>query len=610
MPDIITLDFETFYSKEFSLSKMTTQQYINDPMFQVIGVAVKVNDGPTKWLSGSVEEIRNGFLSNYNIEDSIVCAHNAMFDIAILSWIFNIYPKRILDTLSMAKAVHGTEVGNSLAKLAQHYSIGEKGTEVVDALGMRLEHFTAEQLNKYQLYCINDVELTYKLLQCLLPSFNKTELSLIDITIKMFTDPKLELDSKALDTHLTEVKERKENLLASCNLTKDVLGSSIALANILMDLGVDPPMKISKTTGKSTYAFAKSDEEFKALLEHPDERVQAIVAARMGVKSTLEETRTQRFLDISYTRNTLPIPLKYYGAHTGRWSAYDKINMQNLPQKSMLKAGIKAPSGHVLIGVDLSNIELRVNMFLAGEQEPLEILASGRDLYREFGSKVFDVAPEDITDAQRFISKTAVLGLGFGAGPVVLRKSIKIGSGKDIGESQAQYIVKLYRETYPKLVDLWGFAHRTIRSIANDRREQYGSGSLKLDVHGRTGVQLPSGLYLRYPGLEEKRNADGKSEWTYNAGRGAEKTRIYGPKVTQNITQAVARCVMGEAIPRIHKRYPVVLTIHDAIYCVVPEEEAQEAFDFMVAEMTVAPKWAWGLPLAVEGKIGKTLRDL
>jgi hypothetical protein len=606
---LITLDFETYYSKTYSLSKMTTQEYIDSKEFEVIGVSVKEGSKPAEWFSGNYVYMCS-FLDNLALDKAMVCAHNAMFDGAILAQKFLIHPAKILDTLSMARAIHGTEVGGSLAKLVRHYDIGEKGTEVIDALGKRREDFTPQELARYAQYCINDTELTYKLLLSLLPHFSATELSLIDITLKMYTDPKLVLDEHVLYDHLTGVKDRKEELLAACGMDATALSSNIKMANLLMDLGVEPPKKISKTTGKETYAFAKSDEQFKALLGHPDETVQAVVAARLGIKSTLEETRTERFINIAQSRVYLPIPLKYYGAHTGRWSATEKINMQNLPRDSALKKGITAPPDHVLVGVDLSNIELRVNMYLAGEQAPLEILASGRDIYREFGSAVFGVPPEDITSDQRFISKTAVLGLGFGAGAVVLRNAIKVGSGKDIGEEESVRIVTLYRATYPKLVQLWGDAHRMLRLMARNERYTYGYGNLKLELHGRSGIQLPSGFYLKYPELQEKENENKRSEWTYNGGKGAANTRIYGPKVTQNITQAVARCVMAEAIPRLHKRYPVVNTIHDAVYCIAPEEEAQEALDFMLAEMTTAPEWAWGLPLAAEGKYGRSLKDV
>lgn len=606
---IVTLDFETFYAPDYTLSKLTTQQYVDDPRFETIGVATKFDDYDANWFSGSMLDILV-YLKGLELEKHIVVAHNAMFDCFILSSQFGIHPKRIMDTLSMARAVHGTEVGGSLAKLAQHYGIGAKGTEVVQALGKHRMDFSHEELRKYGEYCKNDVELTHALLHQLLPHFNTGELSLIDITMKMFTDPKLVLNKAKLEEHLIEVVERKQTLLSECGITKDELMSNLKLADVLMSLGVDPPMKISKATGKESYAFAKTDEEFKALLEHPDERVQAIVAARMGVKSTLEETRTQRFIDIANSRSTLPIPLKYYGALTGRWSAGDRINMQNLPRKSKIKEAIEAPEGYVIIGADLSNIELRVNMYIAGQQEPLSILAEGRDLYREFGSGVFGLPPEEIDSQQRFISKTATLGLGFGAGAKVLRKAIKQGSGVDVGEDESVRLVNAFRTTYPKVEESWGQGHRALNSILIGRQEEYGLGSLRLPIHGQRGLRLPSGLYLRYPGLTKKHGDDGRMEFIYNAGKGKEKTRIYGPKFSQNVTQAVARCVLGEMIPEVHSRYPVVLTIHDAIYCLAPENEADEAVKFVEKVMTTSPSWAWGLPLGVEVHCGKTLADV
>ena len=606
---IITIDFESYYAPDYSLSKMTTQAYVDCPRFEVIGLATKISDCPTHWISGSMLDIL-AYLKSLELEKHIVVAHNAMFDGFILSSQFGIHPKRFIDTLSMARAVHGTEVGGSLAKLAQHYELGEKGTEIVNALGKRRADFSPEELARYGEYCKNDVDLTYRLMKQLLPHFNSTELSLIDITIKMFTDPKLILNRGKLEEHLVEVVERKEKLLEECGISKDDLMSNLKLADVLMSLGVDPPMKISKATGKESYAFAKTDEEFKALLEHPDDRVQAIAAARMGVKSTLEEKRTQRLTDVASSRTTIPIALKYCGAGTTRWSAAEKLQFQNFPRKSKLKESIEAPEGYVIIGADLANIELRVNMFLAGQQEPLAILSEGRDLYREFGGVVFEVSPEDIDDRQRFISKTCVLGLGFGSGAKVLRQSIKTGSGIDIGEAESVRLVDTFRSTYPKVVESWGQGQRALNSIFIGRQEEYGLGSLRLPIHGQRGLRLPSGLYLKYPGLTKKHGDDGRMEFVYNGGKGKEKTRIYGPKFSQNVTQAVARCILGEMIPVIHAKYPVVLTIHDAIYCLAPEDEVEEAKAFVTDAMTTTPDWAWGLPLAVEVHSGRTLKDV
>jgi hypothetical protein len=314
---IITIDFETYYSPTYSLSKITTEEYVRHAEFETIGVAVKVDDAPTEWFSGTKEETKQ-FLDKFPWDDCLAVAHNAVFDMSILNWVFDIRPKHISDTLSMARAIHGTEVGGSLKALVQHYELGEKGTEVINALGKRRQDFTPDALEAYAGYCINDVELTYSLFKVLGAGFPLNELKLIDLTIRMFTEPVLELSGVRLEQHLVNVQERKAQLMNESVIAKDDLMSNPRLADFLESRGVVPPTKISPTTGRETFAFAKTDEAFKELLEHPDVSVQAVVAARLGVKSTLEESRTLRLLHIS-ERGPLPVPLRYYAAHTGRW---------------------------------------------------------------------------------------------------------------------------------------------------------------------------------------------------------------------------------------------------------------------------------------------------
>lgn len=314
---IIVIDIETYYSQTYSLTKLTTEEYIRSPEFETIGVAVQVDSGKPKWFSGTKGQIKK-FLDSFDMHENMVVAHNAMFDMAILNWHFDIRPKAIIDTLSMARAIHGTEVGGSLAKLAEHYGAGVKGTEVVNALGKRRIDFDEESLIRYGEYCVNDVSLTYDIFSKMSIGFPMVEYKLIDLTIRMFTEPCLTLNKDLLLKHLHDVKDAKQSLMNKMLISKEELMSNPKLAEVLKSLNVIPPTKISATTGKETFAFAKSDEGFKALLEHPNVIVQAIVAARLGVKSILEETRTERFIGIA-DRGTIPIPLRYYAAHTGRW---------------------------------------------------------------------------------------------------------------------------------------------------------------------------------------------------------------------------------------------------------------------------------------------------
>ena len=347
-----------------------------------IGLAVKVNDKETVWLSGDKDALKTYLHANFDWAKSALLAHNTMFDGAILNWVFDIHPKLYLDTMCMGRAIHGTEVSSSLAALSQCHSIGEKGDEVINALGKHRADFTQEELSKYGDYCINDVELTQELFALFMRTtkFKVGELKVIDLTLRMFIEPVLILNTHKLTAHLVAVRAQKNKLLEQCGLEKTQLMSNQKFAEELTALGVIPPTKISLRTGKEAFAFAKSDEEFKALQEHDDPRVQVLVAARIGLKSTLEEKRSERFLSIA-SRGPLPVPIKYYAAHTGRWGGSDKINLQNLPSRGenakVLKSCIEAPNGHTLVEADSAQIEARVLAWFGGQNDLLNAFIRG-----------------------------------------------------------------------------------------------------------------------------------------------------------------------------------------------------------------------------------------
>ena len=388
---LITIDFETYYSADIGFAKQTTEEYVRDPQFHVIGVAVKVDDGEPEWASGTHEQLQ-GWLDQFDWANSMALAHNAVFDGFILNEHFNIRPKFWVDTLCMGRAIHGVEVSGSLAALAERYGLGQKGTEVHNFKGYKREDFQDWELSKYGDYCINDVNLTYKLFHKMIKDgFPKKELHVINQTLRMFTEPVLELDTQLLSEHLADIQTKKEALLVEVGLEKEDLLSNQKFAEVLRKLGVEPPTKISPTTGKETLALAKNDEEFKALAEHPDVRVQSLVAARLGTKSTLEETRTQRFLGIA-SRGKLPVPIKYYAAHTGRFGGDDKINLQNLPSRGAnagkLKKAILAPEGHTFIDADSAQIEARVLAWLAGQNDLVQAFANKEDVYKKMASAI------------------------------------------------------------------------------------------------------------------------------------------------------------------------------------------------------------------------------
>lgn len=405
--DIVTIDFETYYTREYSLSKMTTEAYVRDPNFEVIGVSIKVNNYPTDWYSGSDP---GRFLRQLDYSDKAILSHNSAFDAAILSWHYGIRPKLWLDTLSMARGLgHAATTGVSLKALASYYHLGDKGDEVVRTIDMRRADFSPDAMARFAAYCVQDTDLTYALFRKLAKGFPAREIELIDLIIRMYTEPTIELDGNLLCSHLVEVIKRKEEMLAkfSGEDARATLMSNPKFADYLRACGVEPPVKISKTTGKPTYAFSKTDKEFLALLEHPDERVSTAAAARLGTKSTIEETRTRSLLEVS-ARGSLPILLHYYGAHTGRLSGGGGLNLQNLPRGGAIRRALRAPAGKALVVCDSAQIEARVVAWLAGQDDLVQAFAEKRDVYCEFASEVYGRTITKSDKVERFVGKTCL----------------------------------------------------------------------------------------------------------------------------------------------------------------------------------------------------------
>lgn len=604
--NIITIDFESAYGGDLGFKTQTTEEYVRDPRFEVIGVAVQVNAGEPEWFSGSMTETAT-FLKQFDWANSLALAHNAVFDGFILSEHFGIKPKGWLDTLSMGRALHGTNVGGSLGVLAEHYGIGVKGEQVKQYINYFRNSFTPEELADYGSYCRNDVALTWDLFGLMSQGFPKTELRLIDLTIRMFTDPVLRLDESLLQGHLTNVRNRKEELLQ--HFDKDTLMSNPQFADLLRSHGVEPPMKVSPATGKQTYAFAKSDEAFKALLEHEDPQVQAMVAARLGTKSTLEESRTERFIGIA-KRGPIPVPLRYYAAHTGRWGGDDKLNLQNLPRNSPLKRSILAPDGYMMIDSDSSQIEARTLAWLAGQDDLVEAFDRGEDVYKIMASAIYGKAVKDITKDERFVGKTTILGAGYGMGAAKFQAQLK-NFGVEVSLEETKRIIDTYRRTYPRITELWKAANGILGAIIGDQATELGRGGI-LKVMGSKGILLPNGLYLRYPNLRWTTNEeDGKPEYVYDTkkGKATIPNRIYGGKVVENVCQALARIVIGDQMLLVAKKYQVVMTVHDAIACIVPEDDVEHAVEYVELCMRIRPQWGPELPLNCESGSGKSYGD-
>jgi DNA polymerase len=612
----ITLDFETFYSDDVGFKKQTTEEYIRDPQFEVIGVAVSVDGGEPEWFSGGRHETKL-WLSRFDWQDSAVLCHNAIFDGAILEWIFDIHPRFYYDTLCMARAIHGVDAGGSLAALTQRYQLGAKGTEVVDAIRKHRCDFSVDDLRRYGDYCRNDVALTFNLFTVLSMGFPDTEYSLIDLTIKMFTRPQLMVDDGLLVGRLEAIKTEKSELLQTLKSKLEVpdeeavrkkLSSNPQFAEVLFQWGVHPPRKISPTTGKETWAFAKQDEGFLELTEHPDPFIQQLCAVRLGTKSTIEESRIERLIDIgARNKGNLPVPLKYYGAHTGRWAGSDKVNFQNLPsrdaKKKALKKAVIAPPGYLVVNCDSSQIEARVLAWLAGQEDVTSQFANSEDVYSVFASKIYKRPISKANPIERFVGKTCVLGLGYGTGADKLRRTLlTTPPGVEISAAEAKRNVDIYRTANFKIVELWRECDAALSAMMSGRDHGY-VGQHECVYVGRTGIRLPNGLHIRYANL---RMSDGKM--VYDSRKGP--VNIWGGAMVENIVQALARIIVGEQLVWADQAgYRAALTVHDAGVWVINEAEIEEAKRKIVEVMSLAPDWAKGLPVACELKYGETYGD-
>ena len=603
--NLVTVDFETYYDAIYSLKKMSTEEYVRDPRFEVMGVAVKVNRGPTQWFSGSLADTKV-WLAQFELHRHAVLAHNLAFDGLVLAVHFGCVPAMLMDTMLMANAEVKPFTGRvSLDACLKHLNLGTKGTEVHNMLGRPRQSLSREELARYGQYCKNDVDTTFTLFQYLSEDFPRSELQIIDMTLRMYLQPMLELDAALLAQHLQEVVTKKEaaQQRVEAMVSKDDLMSNQKFADMLKACGVEPPMKISPATGKPTYALAKNDLAFKDFYEqHEDDPVVGpLLMARTATKSTLEETRTNRLLRMANRQWALRVPLSYYAAHTGRYGGKESINLQNLPQprKSKIRYCLRAPDGYVVLGADLAQIEARCAAAFAAERDLVDAFSTGRDVYCEFGTRLYGRPITKADERERFLSKTAVLGLQYGMGPTKFIAAARAMGNVKITAAESERIVKTYRSINTAIPRCWKALDRVLEQMSLGARGQIGPCEFS-----RFEIVRPNGMALRYPNLE----FDG-SNYAYTYG---PMTRtLWGGKLLENIIQALARDIVMENMLRIHREIGIrpALQVHDELDYVVPEKDAESIAAEIRRIMTAPPTWMPELPVDVEVNWGPTFGD-
>lgn len=624
---VVTLDFETFYGKDYTLSgKINMSEYIRDGRFHGHGVGIKIGKGKTLWYTG-----KNIALALREIDwtKSAMLCHNTPFDGFICSHHFKVIPAWYLDTLSMSRGAHSHHHRHDLDTIAKLHGLGGKVKRGALANTKDKLELTDEETRALGGYCVDDVNDTYEIFWKLYGHIPDPELELIDLTVRMFCDPVLEIDIPLVEEELSAELGGKASALLRAGVEPSELMSNEKFAELLRKAGAQVPMKMSPSTGNPAYAFAKSDEGFKDLLTDANPQVVALAQARLKVKSTIGETRAVRFLEAGKDGMKLPVLLNYAGAHTHRWSGGNKMNLQNLKRGGRLRRSIKAPKGHVIVVADSAQIEARVLVWLAGQDDVVEAFAKDRDIYSEFASKIYGrkidrkrpatnaagqfvdkhgnvVATKDEAykpDAlEGFIGKVCILALGYGMGPDKLQATLKagvMGPPVEMTRDECQRIVDIYRSANYRVKALWDRMTDVIASMALGH-----VGEMEPITYGKEHIGLPNGLFLQYFALEAetyvKHGRICVSEASYLTRTG--RSKLYGGLLTENVVQALARCIIAEQILAAKRAgYRVVTTTHDEIVVVCKEAKAEKCLKDLLKIMSTPPVWAKGLPLAAEG---------
>jgi len=563
---LLFLDFETHYDNEYSLAKMPTLAYVRDARFRCLGAAVSIPNAlpPTYFEPDKLQML----LDRLPWDQIAVIAHNAAFDGAVLVEHYGHKPRRWVCTQNLVRYAVAQgwlppDQTSSVAANAPRYGLTKGDTAAAVAAG-------GQALADYALVDLLVCQNIYEELHDRTPAL---ELALIDLHVRMAVDARLLLDKTLLQSLTADVPDWQAKLR-----------SKEAFAQALTAAGVDltNAYKTSEKTGKQDYAFAKTDAFMRSLQVHPDPKVRMLTQLRLDASSSIERTRAERFLQVG---EPFPVPLQYYGAHTGRSSGNDLLNLQNLGRNSPLRAALKAPDGHKLVVIDSSQIEVRVLAWLAQERELQRVFAEGRDPYVAFAERLYGIPAADVTKAQRSVAKAAVLALGYGQGALGFITYCEI-FGVAVTQHEAERVVAVYRATHPRVVALWG---RTFNIIAR-----------------KGELPLPSGRLLTYPDRRyQGRDLMYQRHSIFSKARKGQRdeVKLWPGLAVENQVQAVARDVVLWQTAALAQDYTVIHSVHDEAVLCVPEDQAERAKRAAETAFSVVPAWAEGLLVTGEAAI-------
>lgn len=630
---LITLDFETYYDNQYSLKKIPTVEYLKHDLFKTHGVGIKLDHSQTEWFSDDEIQpaLQNAFPPN---NKNTLLAHHTHFDGLILTYIYKLIPHYYTDTLSMSRGLFPGlphNLGDLTARLQNDPTI-KKGDALELTKGIR--DLTPELNIILGDYCINDVDITYLNYIGMKDYLNKEEMDLINLIVRMYCEPHCYLDTDMVKKHKKELQIERQRIITESKITRNLLvemgvehnidptlseyefqqkllGSTIAWPTFVEKLGVPLPLKLN-IKGKTIPAFGKNDLPFQGIQrEFP--QFQHLWEARIATKSTSELSRCDRLLKATLDNDIFPIPLKFSGAaNSHRLSGDEKINMQNLKRGSTLRRALKAETDYLIGTADSSQIEARVLCDLAGQEYVLEMFRQGIDTYSILASQIygFEVNKKD-HPLERFVGKTGRLGLGYQMGGPKFADTLRSGSmgpKVPIELKEANRIVyEVFRVENREIVKLWAIAQNEWLPHLLTGKDILVYGPLRI-MKGR--IILPNDMALEYANLQySPNNQDEKpGEWSYYDGR--KRVKIYGGKIIENVTQALARIIilyMGLDIDRwLLDRNAgwVIHSVHDETVSMILKTIEKEYEKAVIHIMKIPPDWMPNLPLDLEIAIG------
>lgn len=615
---VVVLDCESYFDGDFSLSKLKTYEYVTDDRFELLGWAVKTDDNEcTRFLQE---------LPPIDWKNVTVVMHNASFDALVLAVHHELFPPFIIDTLDLARHVE-PRWANSLAALCERHGLPAKG-ETAQFKGLHKADFDLEMWQSLVEYATNDADREYDLLQLLLPKLSnpKFELEIARYTRDLFIRPVLNFSMDRANVLKTKMLAEVQRVIKQQGLTETQIRSNKFFESRLRGFlgSEEPPMKQGKKG--PLLAIAKTDAGYEYLLNHPNEQVQRLMEARVAVKSwPLHIKRVTKLCSIfECAGKRLPNPLKYCGAHTGRWSGGGGINLQNLtarghPLANEIRTLIEAPLGYVIYIVDFSQIEARILDWLAEQNDMLRAFAEDRQVYCEFASELVGhrIRKPKKTDNEivakwhgnyRQMGKVGILGAGYGMGADRCLNYARDTYGLGIDFAMAERIIKLYRRTHSMVVLFWKKVERAFRLAIQTAPQAYElTYGLRFFREDNVSIiQLPNARRLSYTNARVEGTTRYPQLVMPNPAAKFGSIPMWGGYLAENIVQAVSRDILAEAVLKVESlglRIPLIT--HDDLCILIPESEIDTYCPRIDDIVRTPPSWAANLPVDIEGKISK-----